>query len=150
MIESPFPSPASLLPHGEIIRFAQRIVACDPNHLECTARIPSSSPFVRDHRVPSFILIEVAAQAAGLLWVLQGAGSHSPKSAAAGSELQGYLVSVRAARFSTATLSADRDLRVLVDLDGAAPPLWTYRFRIELDGDCSGEGSLSLYVDPGS
>jgi 3-hydroxymyristoyl/3-hydroxydecanoyl-(acyl carrier protein) dehydratase len=137
------PAPLSL-PHAPPARFVRAIEAAGEGELACLAAIPGSHPLAAGGFVPAFLALEAAAQAAAALEALARPDfSSGPRI--------GYLVGIRDARLGLARLPADRELRVIVRLEGNVPPLARYRAEIFLAAAPGGEepavaGSVSTYA----
>jgi 3-hydroxymyristoyl/3-hydroxydecanoyl-(acyl carrier protein) dehydratase len=134
-----FPPAAELVPHAPPARFVQGVVELSPEGLVCLAEIPSLHPLARNGRVPSFLGLEAAAQAAAILEAL------GRKDQAPGPRL-GYLVGLRDARFGVPHLPADRPMRVEVRLHGSVPPLAMYRVSLGEPGAEIVTGTISTYL----
>jgi predicted hotdog family 3-hydroxylacyl-ACP dehydratase len=118
-----------LLPHRGAARLVERVLAWRDDSLECMGRIPPESPFVSDGSAPSFVGLELAAQAAAAHEALG-----RRRSGGATDVVVGYLVGIKEARFGVARLRVGADFRVTVRLLGGAPPLAIYAVRVELAG----------------
>jgi predicted hotdog family 3-hydroxylacyl-ACP dehydratase len=140
----PRPRPPLSLPHAPPARFVRAIEAAGEGELACLAAIPGAHPLAAGGFVPAFLALEAAAQAAAALEALARPDfSSGPRI--------GYLVGIRDARLGLARLPADRELRVIVRLEGNVPPLARYRAEIFLAAAPGGEepavaGSVSTYA----
>jgi predicted hotdog family 3-hydroxylacyl-ACP dehydratase len=135
------PPPIELLvPHRGSARLVERVLAWRDDSLECVGRIPPKSPFVSDGSAPSFVGLELAAQAAAAHEALG-----RQRSGGAPDVAVGYLVGIKDARFRVARLRVGADLRVTVRLVGGAPPLAIYSVRVELAGVECVSATLSTY-----
>ena len=119
-----------LLPLGGNAMLLREVVETSDSGARCTGR------------VPAFASVEIAAQAAGAHGSIlqQAAGDFRMPRA-------GYLVVVRDARFARPSFSADTDLDIVVEADGAAPPLSLYTFSVRDPDGVVAEGSLGTFVD---
>lgn len=89
-----------LLPHGEGMRMIEQVVAVDGQHALVRATVSSSWPMADGRAVPALVLVEVAAQAAGIY-----IGWHAQAKPASGkSGAKGRLVGVKRARFARASI----------------------------------------------
>lgn len=91
--------------------------------------MPAAHPLAAGGRAPSFLGLELGAQAAAALEALdRGAadGDVSPR--------VGYLVRIRTATFLRPDLPVDTPFVVTAHLDGAAPPLAIYRISLTVNG----------------
>ncbi|HXV77556.1 MAG TPA: hypothetical protein VD788_14680 [Candidatus Polarisedimenticolaceae bacterium] len=134
------PDPAALLPHDGVARFVDRVLELDADRIVCAGRIPEGSPFAVAGRAPSFLAIELAAQAAALL---ECARREGPSRRAR----LGYLVRVRRAEFGGPFLAVEQTLRVHVRRSAAAPPLYRYDAEVESAGERCFAGSISTFVE---
>jgi predicted hotdog family 3-hydroxylacyl-ACP dehydratase len=119
----------------------ERVLAQRADGATCQGRIPVDSPFALGDRAPALVAIELAAQAAAAFEALGRQGSESP----AGPRV-GYLVSVRAARFTVHDLPLDSPLVAQVRSAGSAPPLAVYDVRVERDGREVMSATLGTYL----
>jgi len=134
--------PFAHLPHAGAARMLESVLESTKVSIRCSARIPSGNPFVRDGRAPAFVGLEIAAQAAASLEIINRAN------ASAGQPPRvGYVVSVRGVRLSRATLPAGAPLIAVAVADGAAPPLRVYRVSLYADEERVLDGSISTYVE---
>jgi len=118
-----------LLPHTGTARLLTSIVRSEPGFVEATARVPAAHPLAIGGRVPCFVGLEIGAQAAAAMEVLErgvDTGDRTPR--------PGYLVGVRTAEFFKPDLPVDTLLVVTASLEGAAPPLAIYRVAIAVAG----------------
>ncbi|MFP4166561.1 MAG: hypothetical protein ACLFUF_05265 [Opitutales bacterium] len=99
------------LPHGDELRFIERIIAFEQDHLRCAVRHPLPEA-VRGPRVPSWWGVEIAAQAAGILLALKNNGSTQG--------VDGRLVQIRSIRLSGSTLPVAARLEVSTELKSSA------------------------------
>ncbi|MCJ8500178.1 hypothetical protein [Desulfatitalea alkaliphila] len=107
-----------LLPHGEGMRMIEQVVAVDGHHALVRATTRPHWPMVAGREVSALVLVEVAAQAAGIF-----IGWHAQAQPAAGkSGAKGWLVGVKRARFARAsiplgaTLTIRAEARLAMDL----------------------------------
>jgi predicted hotdog family 3-hydroxylacyl-ACP dehydratase len=91
----------ALLPHGEGMRLIDAVVAVDALHAVTRATVQRQWPMVTGESVSPLLLIEVAAQAAGVYIGWNEQAKPGADSAAA----RGWLVGVKQARFYTASLA---------------------------------------------
>jgi predicted hotdog family 3-hydroxylacyl-ACP dehydratase len=94
--------------------------------IRCRGRVPLDHPSVTDGAAGSWMALELAAQAAGLL---QAAGERATEPRV------GYVVRLRDARFRRPTLPAAAPLLATVELEGSGGPLSLYRASIVVEGD---------------
>jgi predicted hotdog family 3-hydroxylacyl-ACP dehydratase len=134
-----FPPVETLLPHAPPARLIRGILAATAEEVVCAAEIPLLHPLVEEGRLPAFVGIEAAAQAAAVLEAL------NRRQDAAGPRI-GYLVGVRQARFAVPFLTPGRPMRVTARLQGGAFLLSIYDITV---GDPSHEvvtGSISTFI----
>jgi predicted hotdog family 3-hydroxylacyl-ACP dehydratase len=136
-----FPSIEELLPLRHPSLLLDRVIEADAEAGLFLARVAAGSPFADRDLVPSFVALEVCAQAAG---AHQRLGSRAEDGR--GLPPVGYLVLVAEARFLVPGFRPDADVRARVMREGVAPPLSLYRFRLEDDQGIVAEGTLGTYV----
>jgi predicted hotdog family 3-hydroxylacyl-ACP dehydratase len=132
------------LPHRGPARFITAVVSADATCATCRAEIPARSPYrladADGARVPSFLAIEMGAQAAAVLVAAAAPGD------AAHTASPGMLVSVRNAEFSAETLPASASFRVVVRPGRNAPPLMGFGFEVWHAAERVAHGELTLLV----
>ena len=133
---------AELLPLQGAAMLLTAVDSADEAHATCRALVPEASPFSSAGSVPGFVALEIAAQAAGAHGsiVQRMAGPFVLPRA-------GYLVVVRDARLARPRFSADSELVIDVEADGAAAALSLYRFRVRDGEGLIAEGSLTTFID---
>jgi predicted hotdog family 3-hydroxylacyl-ACP dehydratase len=139
---SAFPPPETLIPHAAPALLVRSVEAVSPEGIAGLAVFPADHPLAEGGRVPSFLGLEAAAQAAAVLEALE-------RSADAGGPRIGYLVGIRDAVLRTPDLPVGRAFRVTARLHGSAPPLSMYQVTLE---GASGEilaGTISTYIAAG-
>lgn len=136
---SAFPPPETLIPHAPPALLLRSVEAVSAEGISGFAVIPAGHPLAKEGRVPSFLGLEAAAQAAAVLEALERRnGGGGPRI--------GYLVGIRDARLRAPDLPVDRAFRVTARLHGSAPPLSMYEVALE---GASGEllaGTISTYL----
>lgn len=115
------------LPHTRTARLLDTVIRADASSIEATGRIPAGHPLVRNGRAPALIGIELGAQAAAAM-------QHADGPSTTAEPRRGHLARIREAAFLMPDLPAERELRVIAELEGAAPPLAIYRIRVVADG----------------
>jgi predicted hotdog family 3-hydroxylacyl-ACP dehydratase len=103
----------------------RRVLGREAGALLGEASVPADHPLARE-RVPSWLALEAAAQAAAALEALEREDEAGPR--------QGYLVGVRQARLRVTELAARAPFRILVRATGSAPPLAVYEAGADRDG----------------
>jgi predicted hotdog family 3-hydroxylacyl-ACP dehydratase len=131
--------PESLVPHRERALFLRQVLRHEADSIECVGVIPGSSAFVHEGRAPSYVGLELAAQAAAALQVLS---SHETPL----TPQRGYLVGVREARFASAWIPADREVHARVRRTGQAGPLTVHEVWVEVGGSECVAGVISTYA----
>jgi predicted hotdog family 3-hydroxylacyl-ACP dehydratase len=132
-----FPAVESLIPHRGPMRLLHRVLSVAAEVLLGEAAVPADNPLARE-RVPAWLALEAAAQAAAALEALSRERETGPR--------LGYLVGVREARLQAADLAAEASFRILVRAQGSAPPLAIYEARAERDGAAFLSATLSTYL----
>jgi predicted hotdog family 3-hydroxylacyl-ACP dehydratase len=135
-----FPSVETLLPHRGPALLIEAVDALSADGITCWGLVPSESPFAADGWAPSFLGLEMGAQAAALFEALRR--EHQANDAA---PRLGYLVGIRHAQLA-ADLPVGRRLRVTVRPAGGAGPLGVYDVSVGEDGVEFARGSLSTYA----
>lgn len=133
------PDPRALLPHAGPMCLLREILEEDETSLVCTAAIEAGSPLASGSASPAMVAMELAAQAAAVHHAVRDArvtpGGGGP----------GYLVRARDVRLQVRTLPAGPPLEVAVRLEGSAPPLAMYRFRIRAGDREMAAGRISTW-----
>ncbi len=138
---APFPCEgASLLPHSRHARFVDEVLDSGNGALVCVGRIPPENPYARDGRVPGFVLVELAAQAAAIEALARMGGEVSQPRV-------GYLVRARGLHWTAGGVPAGAPLTVSVRREDSIPPLYMYRATVTSDGAEVFDGRFSIYVD---
>jgi predicted hotdog family 3-hydroxylacyl-ACP dehydratase len=115
------------MPHRGPALLLTGILRSEPRWVEVEARVPADHPFVCGGAVPSFLGLELGAQAAAALQALnRRPGALEPAGGA------GFLVRVRDAEFLAPTFPAETALRITARLEGAVPPLAVHRITVSL------------------
>ena len=122
-MEGDWPDVAELLPHTGIARLLTKILRWDEFSIEVTALIPVRHPFVTGNTAPSFLAIELGAQAAACMEAL----GRRKSGARYGNAMNGSLVRVREATVYQDTLPTDKPILVRAKLEATAHPLAIYR-----------------------
>lgn len=136
---SAFPPPETLIPHAPPALLVRSVEAVSPEGISGFAVIPAGHPLAKEGRVPSFLGLEAAAQAAAVLEALE-------RRKEGGGPRIGYLVGIRDARLRAKDLPVGRAFRVTARVHGSAPPLSMYEVALE---GASGEivaGTISTYL----
>ena len=136
---SSFPPPETLIPHAPPALLVRSVIEASPQGIVCLAAIPADHPLAEDRRVPSYLGLEAAAQAAAVLEALE-------RSAEEAGPRMGYLVGIRDARLRTPHLATGRTFRVTARLHGSAPPLSMYQVTLEGAGGELLAGTISTYL----
>ena len=127
------------LPHDGVARWITEVIEVGDERIVCRGVIPIASPFVEGTSVPSFIGIELAAQAAAVLEILGGVGK--PRAGA------GFLVRVRRVELPEPMLPAGVRLTCRAARTAQALPLCVYEVALLLGGRLLLSGTLSTFVE---
>jgi len=133
------PPVEALIPHRGRARLVAEVLEVRPGALLCLTRIPAGHALAAKGRVPSFVSVEMAAQAAAALLALERPDSKGPLPI-------GYLVGVRDARFPVPEMEMGEPYLASVTATGEAPPLRLYAFEVARDGVTYATGTLSTFL----
>jgi 3-hydroxymyristoyl/3-hydroxydecanoyl-(acyl carrier protein) dehydratase len=136
-----FPALDDLMPHRPPMRFLANISHASERSLHGTARIPGECAMVRNGFASPLAAVEAGAQAAAAWEALhrwRDGGEASPR--------MGYLVALRDVDFFDATVAAERDLAVAIELVSATPPLTHYLIDVRIDGAPVVRGTIATYL----
>jgi len=137
------PDPAELLPHAGPALLITAILDAHEDGIVCEGRVPAGHAYAPGEVYPSFVAIEMAAQAAAV--------SAALSSIAADAEWVpqvGYLVRARRIRWTRESLPAGETLVVRVRHTGGAGALRLHRVSVALDGAEVLTGDLGTFVPP--
>ncbi len=129
-----------LLPHRPPALLVTRVVEHVGKTATLAGRIPHTHPYVAEGRVPALLLLEFAAQAAGVLIGLLKAS----KTAELPHPELGFLVGLRETRLLLPEVRVNQSLEARVRLEGQMGGLSMVSFTVTLDGEEAAEGRLSL------
>lgn len=138
-----FPPPETLLPHGPPALLLRAIIEATEDAVVAVAEVSPGHPLVKDGRLPAFLGLEAAAQAAAALEALGRRETPGPR--IAGPRI-GYLVGIRDARFAVPSLPAGRPLRVAARFEGGTFPLSRYAVAVGETGREAATGILSTFI----
>lgn len=127
------------VPHFPPALLIESLVAHGPSGARGRGTIPADSPFAVAGHAPSYLGLEMAAQAAALVEALGRAGEDSASRI-------GYVVAVREARCFVRSLPVGEPLDVMVFFAGSALPLSIYAVRVEQAGRVRVEGTISTWI----
>lgn len=136
-----FPSIETLIPHRPPALLVEGVHALTPEGITCWGLVPRESPFAADGGAPSFLGLEMGAQAAALFEALR----RRDEASGTGAPRLGYLVGIRDAQL-TRDLPIGRRLRVTARPVGGAGPLGLYEVSVGEDGVEFARGLLSTYA----
>jgi hypothetical protein len=153
---------AAVLPHTGPSRLLDSVVVLGPGQVAGHGRVPAAHAAARSGRVPAFLAVEVAAQAAAQVpkarHAASGAGGAAGGGAAgddaAGDDAAaavveprlGYLVRLREVRFARAEIEVETPLVAHLDLAGRTGPLARFDFVVVLSGgEPIAAGSLATW-----
>jgi len=124
-----WPDISELLPHTGIARLLTKVLRWDEFSIEATALIPGCHPFVTGDTAPSFLAIELGAQAAACMEVLSRRKSGTQYEGA----VIGSLVRVREATVYQDALPSGKPILIRAKLQSTAHPLAVYRVAAVID-----------------
>jgi predicted hotdog family 3-hydroxylacyl-ACP dehydratase len=137
-VADPFPVVEALIPHRGAALLVEAVDSVSPDGISCWGRVRPESPFAAEGWAPSFLGLEMGAQAAALFEALRR--EHHE-----GGPRLGYLVGIREASLS-ADLPVDRRVHVTARAAGGAGPLGVYDVSVDLDGVEFSRGLLSTFA----
>jgi predicted hotdog family 3-hydroxylacyl-ACP dehydratase len=134
---------AGLIPQAGVARLVQAVLDLREDGIDCAGRIPVRHPLVQAGAVPSFMGLEMAAQAAAVFEALRRRERDERTDPRVG-----FLVSLRDVRLNVPTLPAEVSLVASIRSLGGAAPLALYQVRV-LHGDVVGvQGTLGTFLPP--
>jgi predicted hotdog family 3-hydroxylacyl-ACP dehydratase len=131
-----------LLPHAAGARLVRAILELGDDAVACSAVLPADSPYASAGRVPAFVGLEIAAQAAA---VLEALGLPAERRTARRGH--GYLVRARRVRSLVDEIPVERPLVVRVRRAARAEAVVLYEAELTAGGAPVLRGSFSLYLD---
>jgi len=132
------------VPHRGRAILVEDVVALLEDGIECRGRIPPDAALVRDGRVPSFVALELAAQAAAVLEALRRRG---PADATA-LPRTGYLVSLRGVVMERSDIPVGAPLTVSLKSSGRAGGLGLYEAVVACEGLVCVRGVVGTFSPP--
>ncbi len=130
------------VPHAPPALLVESLLARGPAGARACGLVPAVSAFAVGAVAPSYLGLEIAAQAAALVEALgRERGKGGPR--------VGYLVAIRQARCYARTLPVGVPLDVFVLPAGSAPPLSIYEIRVEREGRLLVSGTISTWIAEG-
>lgn len=136
-----FPALDDLMPHRPPMRFLARISHASERGLHGSARISGACAMAKNGLASPLAAVEAGAQAAAAWEALhrwRAGGEAAPR--------MGYLVALRGVDFFAASVPAERDLSVAIELESATLPLSHYRIDVRLDGKPLVRGTIATYL----
>jgi len=133
--------PGALLPHRGPALWIERVVSWSREGLVCAGRIPSAHAAIRRGAAPSFVVVELGAQAAALHEALLAEGAAREEAATR----PGYVVRIRGLELDRSTVAAESPLEARVRSDGGAGPLALYRMEILAEGSPVARGRVATW-----
>ena len=127
-----------LLPHGYPFLLVDKVISYKPGSIECRKNITINEPYFQGHFpkkpvVPGVLMIEMAAQAAGLLCILDSLGieeindqtnfENTPNNV-------GYLASVKNFKFKRLVTAGDQ-LKIICELQSSLRSLIRFNAIIQ-------------------
>jgi predicted hotdog family 3-hydroxylacyl-ACP dehydratase len=143
-VEAEWPELSELLPQTGIARLLTKVLRCNEFSIEATALIPGCHPFVTGDTAPSFLTIELGAQAAACMEVLNRRKSGTRYEGA----VLGSLVRVREATVYQDTLPIGKPILIRAKLQATAQPLAIYRVAAVIDEVVFCEAIISTRIGP--
>ena len=138
-----FPPVGQLVPHRGSALLIERVLEERVDGITCSGRVPAGAPLVRDGRVPSFVGLEMAAQAAAAYEGLQRL-RQSPQD----EPRIGYLVSLSDVAVERPEMAVDVPFVVTVRSLAGVSPLFRCEAMVEGDGGVYVRGVLTTMVAP--
>ena len=129
-----------LLPHRPPALLVTEVIEHVGRTATIAGRIPHSHPYVAQGRVPTLLMVDFAAQSAG---VLIGLLKATETEDLPHPEL-GFLVGLRETRLLVREVPVDQALEARVRLEAQMGDLSTVSFTVTVDGEEAAEGRLSL------
>jgi predicted hotdog family 3-hydroxylacyl-ACP dehydratase len=128
------------LPHAGPARMLTRVVEVTADAIVCEGTVPPTSPYVSSSSCPTWVGVELGAQAAALL------EAHAHEATLVGTRPTGYLVRMRDVRCSRPVFPAGTALRIRVERLSAALPLFVYLISVAAGGVELLRGQISTYL----
>lgn len=128
------------LPHAGPARLVTRVVEVAADAIVCEGTVPPENPYVSSSSCPTWVGVELAAQAAALL------EAHTHQATLVGTRPTGYLVRMRDVRCSRPAFPAGTVLRIRVERLSAALPLFVYRISVAAGDVELLRGQISTYL----
>ena len=112
-----------LLPHGYPFLLVDKVISYKPGSIECRKNITINEPYFQGHFpkkpvVPGVLMIEIAAQSAGLLCILDSLGAEEINEQTNFENIPnnvGYLASVKNFKFKKLVTAGDQ-LKIICEL----------------------------------
>lgn len=119
----------------------ERVLSATADTLVGEGRIAPGTPLAAGGRAPAFTALELAAQAAGVLFASRGSG------AVAGAPRPGFVVALRRVVFHAAELDVGEPLQARVTLVAASPPLHTFDAVVTAGGRELLSATIGMYLE---
>lgn len=115
-----------LLPHGYPFLLVDKVISYNPGSIECRKNITINEPYFQGHFpkkpvVPGVLMIEMAAQSAGLLFILDSLGIDALNDQTNFENIPnniGYLASVKNFKFKRLVTAGDQ-LKIVCELQSS-------------------------------
>jgi len=130
-----------LLPHREPARFVREILDCGSGAITCLGDVPADSPYVSRGTFPSFVLLDLCAQCAAVLEVVE-----AMRQGAEAKPTAGYIVRARGIETAPVRQPAGVSFEVRVRRTGRAGELHVYEAAVTAGGAAVFRGSFSTFV----
>ncbi len=140
MREPTKPSPVAWLPHAGVARLVTGVLQVGADEILCEGWVPAGSPYRRGARCPSWVGIELGAQAAALL------EAAACEEATPDGTLVGFLVRVREVRCLQPFADPEALLAVRATRLSAAPPLYVHTIEVRAGETDLLRGQISTYL----
>jgi predicted hotdog family 3-hydroxylacyl-ACP dehydratase len=132
------------VPHRGRAILVEDVVALLEDGIECRGRIPPDAALAQGGRVPSFVALEMAAQAAAVLEALR---RHGRAEATTGPRT-GYLVSLRGVVMERSEIPVGAPLTVSLKSSGQAGGLGLYEAVVTCEGLVCVRGVVGTFSAP--
>ncbi|HIG85633.1 MAG TPA: hypothetical protein EYQ25_01185 [Planctomycetes bacterium] len=134
------PDPCSRLPQSGPALLITEVVRSSVAEAQCLGTVHADSAFRSPSpfgdEIPSFLTVEMGAQAAAMIQGIRGEQREARS---------GLVVSVRRAEFVAPRLSADLKFIVSVQEQASAPPCRVFDFEVSADQEVLSSGEVTIY-----
>ena len=130
-----------LLPHRPPALLVTEVLEQTEEAATVKGRIPVDHPWAADGRVPALLLVDLAAQAAGILVGLRKVSRTRDRKAPD----QGFLVSLHETRLHVTDIEAEQPLEARVCLESEMGGLAMVSFSVTCDNQTAARGRLGVF-----